>query len=122
MTSAYTVYTFYLAAADLQGQPHTVTIAAVNVRNIHNPRTLKDDQKIVLTFVKRNKVLALNKTQAEQMMAVTGTDVIEKWRDRQIVLLPARTRGKDTITIAAPGATAAAATTPTMQHEDEEEF
>lgn len=112
MTSAYTVYEFYLEPADLRGQTHTVVIAAASVRDIFNPRIKRNEEKIVLAFAGRHKKLPLNKTQTEAMIAATSTDIIERWIGATITLSPAIAPNKQaTIQIAAPAAPAAVAGT-----------
>jgi len=100
MTTAYAVYKFYLKPADLHGQPQAVTVEAATVEDVFNPRIKRNEQRIVLRFANRHKLLACNKTQAEAMIAIAGTDEIEKWVGQAITITPARTpKGQDTITI-----------------------
>jgi hypothetical protein len=100
MTSALDIYTFYLEAADLRSQSHTLTIAAAKVEQIYNPQLKRNVPAIVLTFEKAKKVLKCNKTQAGAMIEITGTDDIEKWPGAKVILTPApSSNGRQTITI-----------------------
>ena len=102
MTSAYTVYEFYLEPADLKGKPHTVKVERAAVKDVFNSRIKHTEPKIVLKFANRLKVMPLNKTQAEAMITVAQSDLIEKWVNVEIVITPARTaKAQDTITITA---------------------
>ena len=104
MTSALTVYEFYVEAADLKGKPATLTIESAAVRPVFNPRAKKNEDRVVVTFHRALRKLCLNKTQAEALISLTGTDEIEKWSGAVVVLLPDRSpNGKDTIKVTAPG-------------------
>lgn len=93
----YDVYEFFLSADDLRG-PVTVTIQKAEIKAIFNPQDLKDENKVVLRFTKAARVMALNKTQAEDLAAIAGTPVFSEWSGLRVVLTPRQLR-KDTKTI-----------------------
>lgn len=101
MPSIEDVYTFYLKAADLQGQPRTVTIETVTIEKIFNPRTKRNEPYIVLRFKNKKRVLPINKTQATALATITGTDDYTQWPKATIILTPADHNGKETIKITA---------------------
>ena len=101
MPSIEDVYTYYLKAADLQAQPRTVTIEAATVEKIFDPKTKRNEPCVVLRFHGKKKVMALNKTQASSLAAITGTDDYTAWGKALIILTPTRHNNKDTIQITA---------------------
>ena len=74
----------FLKAADLQGKRVTVTIAKVVLEDIG------DETKPVLHFVGKEKGLVLNKTNANMIAEITGTDEMDDWAGAAIVLYPTK--------------------------------
>jgi hypothetical protein len=100
MTSALTIYDFYLSADDLQDKPHKVKIQTVEVKDVYSEKDKKYHKKIVLHFEKRLKLMALNKTQVEQLIDITGTDQYEQWVNWEIGIRPMKfNRASNTIEI-----------------------
>jgi len=79
----------FIKHADLEGRPHTVTIASCEVEKIGLPGN--EDFKPVLSFVGREKRLVLNTTNANSIVESFGHET-ESWINRQIELYPDRTQ------------------------------
>src|SRR5262245_40173132 len=75
----------YLKAADLQGRRITVAIAAVKMEDIGS------DTKPVLHFQGKDKGLVLNKTNANMISEICGTDETDDWSGKRVVLYPTKT-------------------------------
>lgn len=90
----------YLKCDDLGGRRVLVTIERMEAQKI------EDEEKPVLYFVGKNKGLVLNRTNADSIIEITGTDETDEWEGKQIVLHPDKTKfgGKtvDCIRIATP--------------------
>jgi hypothetical protein len=92
----------YLHAADLP-KPAQVTIAKAEVLALFNQQINRKEEKIVLSFVGKEKKLVLGKERAEQMVKLGGDDT-DGWPGLVIRLTPATSRsGKATIHIGAAG-------------------
>ena len=101
----------YLKCENLHGKRVLVTIDRVEKEKIG------EDQKFVLYFAGKDKGLVLNKTNAESITEIAGTDEMDDWTGHKILLHPDKTKfgGKtvDCIRIAAPnGARPAPAAPP----------
>lgn len=72
----------YLKAADLQGRQVTVNMTNVSYEK------MGDDTKLVLFFDGKEKGLVLNKTNANNIAAIYGTDT-DGWFGKPIVLVEA---------------------------------
>ena len=93
----------YLKAEDLKGRAVRVTISAVTIEELRNPRTNAKDTKAVLHFSRSEKVLPLNKTQAFALASITGSTDTDAWPGFVVVLAAGRApNGQQTITITAP--------------------
>jgi hypothetical protein len=68
-----------LKAADLQGREPTVTIATVEAKKFN------DGNKIVITFVGKEKAFVCNKTNANRIAFAHGTNT-DNWVGKQITL------------------------------------
>jgi len=100
-TTPYDVFQFFLAPAHITA-PRTVTVESASIDDIYNPKTMRNEPAIVLTFRAARRVLKLNKTQAESMMAIAG-EIIAGWQGVTITLSPAKAKnGKATIAITMP--------------------
>jgi len=100
-SNIYECYEYYLEAADLKGKSNTVIVERGDFREIYNPRARRGEWKPVIWFVDRRKAMVLNKTQAETMAGLTGSDAPEDWAKASIILTPAEINGKQTIAIMA---------------------
>jgi hypothetical protein len=88
-------------------RPFTVTIRSVAVEEFRRPDGSKE-HKIVLSFLRAQKRLPLNKTQAKALAQLLGDDA-EQWAGSTIVLAPATAPNrKPTIAVGVPHAPASA--------------
>lgn len=71
----------WLKAADLKGQPRTVTIQEVKLEPVG-----QDGEKMICYFAGKDKGLVLNKTNANTIAASLGDDTVG-WGGKQIVLM-----------------------------------
>ena len=70
----------YLKAADLAGRRAIVTISHVKLEDVG------DDAKPILYFQGKEKGLVLNKTNANMITEITGSDETDHWKGKAIVL------------------------------------
>jgi hypothetical protein len=90
----------WLYPEDLQGKAVTVQIAGVALEQLRNPRTNKDEPKLVVAFAKATKRLVCNKTQAYAIAAATGSQDTDGWIGRKVTLSAAiAPNGKQTILV-----------------------
>ena len=90
----------WLRASHLCGKRPTVTIETVAVESLFNPRTKRNEPKLIIGFHKKTLRLVLNKTQAMSLADITHTDNYEAWIGHQVVLSTGRApNGSDTILI-----------------------
>jgi hypothetical protein len=95
----------YLKPADLQGKTVRVWVEDAALEPIFNPRTAKEENKLVISFLDKNKRMVLNKTQAHQLAAVAGTKTWALWVGREVRLRPATASNRQpTIVIESPDA------------------
>lgn len=89
----------WLRPDDLNGRSCILTIQAVTLENLHNPRTKEKERKAVLDFG-RSKRLPLNKTQCLAIAAIAQSEQFADWPDTRITLQSGRAHnGKPTIII-----------------------
>ena len=90
----YTSTSNFLKVDDLAGNRVVVEIESFKVAEVGD----EHKKQIVLTFKGKEKVLGLNKTNAEQIAQLTGTGDPNEWLGCKIKLKPAMTsfQGKDT--------------------------
>ena len=82
---AGSVFGNYLKAADLNGRKVPVKIAAWEVADFD------DGKKIVLSFVGKDKKLAINLTNSNTITEILGTDETDEWIGHMIVIFPTKT-------------------------------
>jgi hypothetical protein len=108
----------YLKAADLQGRRVTVTMAGVRLEDIGG------EQKPILSFVGKDKGLVLNKTNANMIAEITGSEETDDWKGQAIVLYPTKTdfQGKrvDAIRVDYPSTSGAKAKPKSTVVDDED--
>jgi hypothetical protein len=75
----------YLKSSDLQGRRVTVVISEIK------PEEIGGDTKPVLYFEGKERGLVLNKTNANMIAEILGTDEMDDWHGHRIVLHPAKT-------------------------------
>ena len=77
----------YMKAADLEGRQQAVTIERWSDEMIGAP----PEEKTVLYFRELSKGLVLNKTNAESIEGVAGTDDLDAWVGTSVVLVRTKT-------------------------------
>jgi len=93
------VYPLWLHADDLKGKAVTVKIARVDLEVFHTPGG-KERPALVLSFEKAKRRLILNKTQANALVRVLGTERLAEWPGKAVTLAPGQApNGKQTIII-----------------------
>jgi hypothetical protein len=80
----------YLRAADLNGNPVTVTIVSAPLETLKNPEG-KEQTKTVLYFRGTKKLLPLNVTNWDAVADICGDDS-DDWAGKAIELYPAKTQ------------------------------
>jgi hypothetical protein len=85
----------YLKAADLSGREVPVTIARVEREKVG------DDEKFCVYFVGKQKPLVLNRTNADSLAMLLGSDDFDDWPEGQVILYgtPVSFRGQSTLAI-----------------------
>lgn len=104
------IYETYLRPADLQ-KPVQVQISEVTVKTFKDQKSGDESRKIVLSFEHAKKTLVLNKTQARAVAAAVGTDEIEHWPGRVVVLSSGTAPAGQATVLVSPVVTATAAGT-----------
>lgn len=74
----------YLKAADLKGKPVPLVIKEVKMQEVG------DDRKLVVYFKSTDKSLVLNKTNANSIAAVTGSEDTDHWTGKKITIYPTK--------------------------------
>lgn len=98
----------FLKAEDLRGKKVAVTIKYVEMEKVG------EDVRPVMSFVGKDKVLTVNKTNALMCAKLLGTDDMDEWSGKKIVLRPDVTTfgGKPVDCIRIEGAPAASTPAP----------
>lgn len=108
----------FLKAEDLRGRKVEVKIKNVEMEKIG------DDYKPVLYFSGKDKSLTLNKVNSLTIAKIIGTDEMDEWIGKKIVLKPDITtyQGKpvDCIRVEAPAASSAPAALPADTSDDDD--
>ena len=103
MASIHDLFTYYLRAEHLQGRSVTVHIEAATVDQVFNPRTKRNEPKLLVRFHNKRLALCCNKTQAGRLAAICGSDDFTQWAGHSVTLTPAQApNGADTIAVSAP--------------------
>jgi hypothetical protein len=84
MPSFKTAFGSYLKGEDLQGREVRVVIAKVALEAVKSDSGT--EQKLVAHFVGKDKAMVLNRTNAEAIAAIAGTDDYEQWGGAMCVL------------------------------------
>jgi hypothetical protein len=110
----------WLKPEHLQSKRPRVAIAAVTVEELFNPRTKKNEPRLIVAFHNKTLRLVCNKTQAQSIATVTASDDFTHWPGFEIVLSVGRApNGSDTILIS-PVPDKPAPTPATQLAEEEE--
>lgn len=89
----------WLTAADLGGRAVRVVIERIDFEDLRQ-RDGKRARKAIVSFEKAHRRLILNKTQAQAIQAIAGSERFEDWPCVAVVLKPGTApNGKATITI-----------------------
>jgi hypothetical protein len=80
-------YGNYLKAADLSGRRVTVTFEEVTLEEMKG----EGGKKLVAAFAGKDKKLILNRTNADTITDILGTDETEDWIGKTVVLFPSKT-------------------------------
>ena len=89
MPSYKTAFGSYIKAEDLAGKAVRVTIERVSIEEIKSDG--KTEKKLVAHFVGKDKGLVLNRTNADTLNEIFGTDDYDEWIG-SIVLFPDTTK------------------------------
>lgn len=86
MPSYKTTFGSFLKQEDLQGKAAKVVIESVAQEDVKDTDSGKDEHKLVMRFVGKDKAFILNRTNCESLEAICGTDDYERWRGHTVVL------------------------------------
>jgi hypothetical protein len=75
-----TAFGSYLKAEDLQGRIVNITIDRVCLEPIKDQESGKEESKLVVHFAGKDKGLILNRTNADALNELFGTDDYDQWR------------------------------------------
>lgn len=93
----------HLILADGRRPILAVTVKGAGVEKLHNPNTKQQEPKLVVEFEAKDKRLVCNKTQAEAIAAIAGTEDYTKWRGVKLAIQAGiAPNKKDTILILTP--------------------
>lgn len=93
----------WLHADRLNGKAVTITITRVTLVEAFNPMTNKKEMRLAASFPGRDVMLLINKTNAQALEKIAGTDQYDQWNNIKVVLKPGRApNGKATILVSAP--------------------
>lgn len=104
MANYKTAFGSFLKHEDLQGHAVRLTIEHVPTEEIRGEHG--NEKKLVVRFAGKDKGLVLNRTNAESIAEIAGSDDTDDWSGVRIVLFPDKTKfgGKtvDCIRVRAP--------------------
>src|SRR5687767_13872717 len=80
MPSYKTAFGSYLKAEDLQGKVVNIAIERVSMESVKDQDSGKDEPKLIAHFTGRDKGLILNRTNADALNAIFGTDDYDYWK------------------------------------------
>ena len=115
----------YATGADLQGKAATLTIARMQPEQMRPGPGAPTQTKYVIYFSEAQKGVILNRTLANQIADITGSQDTDDWAGQRVTLYPQpmKVAGKDRIAIRArrPTGTNGHTLPATLQEEEEEE-
>jgi hypothetical protein len=82
----------FLIADNLKGKPVVLTIKSATVEILKDNKTGRDQDKLVLSFDRTEKLLPLNVTNFDAVVDVTGEDDSDRWVGHRIEVFPTTTR------------------------------
>jgi hypothetical protein len=77
-----------LKASDLQGKARKVHIKSYEIREFEDNG--KKSKKVILSFHGKEKGLVVNKTNAQIIAHNMGTDELDGWLEKEIIMYPTR--------------------------------
>lgn len=86
MPSYKTAFGSYLKQEDLQGRAVRAVIGSVDVEDVKDNESGRNEKKLVMHFVGKDKALILNRTNCEALEAICGSDDYASWAGHQVVL------------------------------------
>ncbi len=86
MPSYKTAFGSFLKSEDLQGKAVKAVISAVGLEEVKDNDTGRNEKKLVMHFVGKDKALILNRTNCEAMEMICGTDDYGSWVGHAVVL------------------------------------
>ena len=86
MPSYKTAFGSFLKQEDLQGRAVKAQIAAVELEDVKDTDTGKNEKKLIAHFVGKDKAMVLNRTNCEALEAICGTDDYAAWVGHVVVL------------------------------------
>jgi hypothetical protein len=114
MANYKTAFGSFLKTEDLQGKACRLVIEAICNEEINGDHG--KEKKLVARFAGKDKGLVLNRTNADSIAEIAGSEDTDDWAGVQIVLFPDKTKfgGKtvDCVRIRAPQANGAAKPVP----------
>lgn len=78
----------HISAADLKGRAYQVTIQALNQQMLWDQAAGEEWNKWILLFEEASKYFILNKTNAEAIAEILGSEEANAWIGAQIVIFP----------------------------------
>lgn len=81
----------YIGAYDLEDGDKVLTIEAVGRETIFVPQSNTEETKFVLRFKEARKAMVCNRTNADTIAELHGTDA-DQWVGKQITLYPAKVK------------------------------
>jgi hypothetical protein len=119
-----TAFGSFLKTEDLQGKACRLVIEAICNEEINGDHG--KEKKLVARFAGKDKGLVLNRTNADSIAEIAGSEDTDDWAGVQIVLFPDKTKfgGKtvDCVRVRAPQANGAAAKPVPAPAQVEDEF
>jgi hypothetical protein len=92
MPSYKSAFGSYLKTEDLAGGAARAVIEAVQIESIKDQDSGQMEKKLVAHFVGKDKALILNRTNAESLEAICGTDDYAAWVGHPVVLYATTTQ------------------------------
>lgn len=86
----------YLSAVEFRGKEYTLTIKSVSKEDLQM-KGGKKEKKPVVFFMETPKKLVLNKTNADSIASMYGTDALQ-WKGRRVTFYPTKVQcGRDVV-------------------------
>lgn len=76
----------HLILADGRRPILAVTVKGAGVEKLHNPNTATKEPRLIVEFEAKDKRLICNKTQAEAIAAIAGTEDYTQWRGVKLAI------------------------------------